>query len=403
MKTLARPAWPLAATGTACGLAWAGALRGWMIQLAGPDHSHVTWAGTFGLQLAPGAVVGTALGYAEYRRRTGGVRSRWLTLAPLAFLVALLMPWIFIALITSGLGGGAIGVTLFGLAGGYALSGHGRRWTRWIGGAFATLGVLLIAVMASDVAPLGTARGAWVAILASSLLALLCLACAIPQRIGIPTDLPAWAAVAVGGLAGLSWSAALRAFMSAVAAKDGTRFDSVATFGFVLLPGAVIGAVLAWAEWHRHRGPVPHRTWLFWTPMLFAAVLLQHPTDLMHVFDDGIGLSAVAVPAICMAGGYGISGRGRTWLRASCLLVLIACIPAWAWTATAVGGPSMSIGTPHGAWGAALFWSLLLTFSIAAGLPHRAPIASTVDPSDGVPDDAHSRRNSQDARPVVNP
>lgn len=258
MNALPRPSWPLVATGTACGIAWAAGLRGWMVQMAGPAESHFTWVGTFGLQLAPGAVVGAAFGYAEYRRRTGGARSRWLVLAPLAFLVALAMPWIFIALITSGIGSGAIGVTAFGLAGGYALSGRGHRLGRSACGVLAVLGVLLMAVMASDHAPLGMAQGDWVAVYASSMLALLCLACAIPQRIGVPTVMPAWVAVGVGALAGLFWSAALRAFMFAVAGSE-ARVQVVNTFGFVLLPGAVIGAVLAWAEWRRRSGPVPRR------------------------------------------------------------------------------------------------------------------------------------------------
>jgi hypothetical protein len=117
-----RLVWPLVATGTTCGIAWAAGLRGWMIQMACPAGSTFTWYGTFGLVIAPGAVVGASFGSAEYRRRTSGTRSRWLTLAPLAFLVALTLPWIFRALITSGIGGGAIGVTVFGLSGGYALS-----------------------------------------------------------------------------------------------------------------------------------------------------------------------------------------------------------------------------------------------------------------------------------------
>src|SRR5919202_360445 len=64
-----RPAAALIATGTACGIAWAAALRGWMIQMAGPGQSQFSWYGTFGLLIAPGAVVGAAFGYAEYRRR----------------------------------------------------------------------------------------------------------------------------------------------------------------------------------------------------------------------------------------------------------------------------------------------------------------------------------------------
>ena len=366
------PAAALVATGTACGIAWAAALRGWMIQMAGPGQSQFTWYGTFGLQIAPGAVVGAAFGYAEYRRRTGGGRSRWLTLAPLAFLVALTMPWIFRALITSGLGGGAIGVVSFGLAGGYALSGHRRHWARAACGVLAVLGVLLMVGMASDSAPLGTARGNWVGLYASSLVALLCLACAIPQRIGRATALPAWAAVAVGALAGLAWSAALRAFMFEVAG-DQARVDATGTFAFVLLPGAVIGAVTGWAEWRRRSGPVPHRRWLVWTPMLFAAVLLRNPMDLLSGFDGGVGLAAIAVPAICMVGGYGLSGHGPGWSRVLALVALVASVPAWTLTATAVGGRRLSLATPHGAWAAVLYWSLLVTFSIAAGLAHRRP------------------------------
>ena len=44
--------------------------------------------------------------------------------------------------------------------------------------------------------------------------------------------------------------------------------------------------------------------------MLFAAVLLQNPADLIGGLDGGVGLAAVAVPAICMIGGYGFSGQG---------------------------------------------------------------------------------------------
>lgn len=215
------PAWPLVATGTACGFAWSAALRGWMAQFAGSAESTFTWYGTFGLQVAPGAVVGAAFGYAEYRRRTGGAPSTWLTLAPLVFLTALTVPWIFRALITSGIGGGAIGVTGFGLAGGYALSGRGRAWARRGCGLLALLGVALMAVMAGEVVPLDTAHGLWVGLLAASLMALLCVACAIPQRIGRPAALPAWSALVVGAVTGLAWSAALRAVMWELAGATG--------------------------------------------------------------------------------------------------------------------------------------------------------------------------------------
>jgi hypothetical protein len=112
-----------------------------------------------------------------------------------------------------------------------------------------------------------------------------------------------------------------------------------------------------------------------------------------------IGVAAVAVPAIAMIGGYGISGGAPRWVRVLCLLVLLGCVPAWALTATAVGGPSMSLGTPHGAWGAVLSRSLLVTFSIAAGPSRRAPITEAMDRGPG----GRDSRGRDPIRPVSGP
>jgi hypothetical protein len=81
---------------------------------------------------------------------------------------------------------------------------------------------------------------------------------------------------------------------------------------------------------------------------------------------------------MCMLGGYAIAGRGPRWVRGLCGLVTLAAIPIWSLTATDVGGRSLALGTPHGAWAAVLFWSLLATFSMAAALPHRAPAPTPV-------------------------
>jgi hypothetical protein len=370
-----RSAWSLVVTGAMIGLTWAAALRGWMIHVAG-DESGFHWLGTFALILAPGFLVGALIGLAEHRRRTGGSRSLWLALSPCLFLAALADPTNFKLLITQGIGGGAIGVVLFGLAGGYALSGRGRAWWRRTCGAFAVLGVLFMLVLAFDNAPLETAEGVWVGTFGASLLALLCLACAIPQRMGLSTLVPVgWIAIGVGALCGFAWCAALRAFMQEVAGEN-TAFDAVGTFVWILLPGAVIGALLAWAERRRRTGTVPHRRWLIWSPMLFTALFFQDPLELLHGFEGGIGLAAVAVPAICMAGGYSIAGRGPIWVRGACGLVLLSTIPVWALTATDVGGSALSIVNAHGAWAAVLYWSLLATFSMAAAIPHRPVVAA---------------------------
>ncbi len=377
----------LVVVGAVAGLAWAAGLRGWMIQMAAGEGSAFHWYGTFLLVLLPGTLVGAAFGLAEHRRRAWLPRSRWLVLAPLLFASALLDPTIFELFVTEGIGGGALGVALAGLAGGYALSGRGRAWWRRTCGVFASLLVLMMLVIASDQHPLSEPRGLWVGTYAASLVALLCVACALPQRADRAVLVPrAWQAAAIGGLAGLAWAASLRAFMWEVAG-DEAGVDFAGTFVWVLLPGSLIGALLAWGEWRRWSGGIPHQRWLVWSPMLFAAILPSDPSFLWEGFEGGIGLAAVAVPAMCMAGGYGIAGRGPTWLRTLGALVALAALPAWGLAAADVGGPAMALDNPHGGWAAVLYWSLLASFALAAAVPHRLPQSS---PSWSSPSDSES-------------
>jgi hypothetical protein len=344
-----------------------------MTQMAYADGSHVHWYPTFLLVLLPGALVGTAFGLAEHRRRAGLPRSGWLAASPVLFTAALLDPTILRQFVTQGIGGGSVGVALAALGGGYALAGRGRAWWRRTCGGYAVVIVLMMVVMASDQQPLSTPRGAWVGVYASSMVALLCVASAIPQRADRTVLVPAaWQATAIGSLAGLGWAASLRGLMVQVAGAD-SSFDWARTFVWVLLPGTMIGALLGRALWRLSRGSLPHRRWLVWSPMLFGAVLLSKPLDLLHGFAGGVGLSAVAVPALCMAGGYAIAGRGAAWLRVLAGLVPVSAVPIWALVATDVGGPSLSPTTAHGAWCASLLWSLLATFALAAAIPHLRP------------------------------
>ncbi len=170
--------------GGICGLAWAAGFRGFMAEVAGPTSS-VDWAGTFGGILLPGLVTGALLGWAEHLRRTGGRRGwRWLALAPLSFVVA--TPGVLVSVFIDGLGGGAIAIPLFGIAGGYALSGRGPVWARLAAGAIAVLPIPAWALAATFIAgsdlTMSTPRGAWVAVYFGSFLAVLALACSIPHR-----------------------------------------------------------------------------------------------------------------------------------------------------------------------------------------------------------------------------
>jgi hypothetical protein len=355
--------------GGLCGLTWAASLRGWMVELAtGDSTSSVTWL-TFALLLLPGLTIGVLLGWSAYLRSTGIRESRWLIFTPALFATALLDPEIFSALIHTGEGGGSLMVVFTALSSGFVLSR--RRWSiaAVACALVAVLGLLLLGFIGTTAAPLSTARGAWVCLYGLTLVLLLCLASVLPYRpVRPPRGAASW--IALGVLGGLAWACALRSFMAAVAGTE-SGVDWGPTFGYILLPGAVIGALLGWAEFLRRHRDGPGRRRLAYAPLLFAAVLvpgLLHPESFL---EDGIGGGAIGVPVIAMLGGFAISGRGPAWGRALAGLGFTAGFVVWLLVAVPVGGESFALGTPHGLWVSVLYESLLVTFALAASVPHR--------------------------------
>jgi hypothetical protein len=186
-------AFPSALLGAVIGLAWAASLRGWMAELAA-HTSEFDWIGTFALILLPGAVVGLLLGLADHARRTGGRRGwRWFALAPLLLgLAPQFVPGAFELLITTGIGGAALSVSVFGILAGFAVSRRGPVWLRIVCGvpalAFVALAALTSlgfelpatfgAVPTEDLEP----RETWVAVTVVSLLIVFAFACSIPHR-----------------------------------------------------------------------------------------------------------------------------------------------------------------------------------------------------------------------------
>jgi hypothetical protein len=184
---------PSALLGAAIGVAWAGALRGWMAEIAGPD-SEFAWAGTFAFLLLPAAIVGVLLGLADYARRTGGRAGwRWLALAPLLLGIApLLPPGAFAQLISTGIGGAALAVALFGILGGYAVSRRGPVWLRIVCGipalavvlvsGLATVGFDILAEAEALISGEWEPRQAWAAVTVVSLMVVFAFACSLPHR-----------------------------------------------------------------------------------------------------------------------------------------------------------------------------------------------------------------------------
>lgn len=183
---LRRSGWWAAAVGALCGLAWAGALRAVMAELV--SESHVAWSGTFIGVLIPGAVAGAVLAIAAARGATGQLqRMRWFTLAPLAFVVGIVVqPGFFESLTNAGLGLGGIAFPVLTIIGGFAIGASGPAWARVICGllalAFVAALVVSLPMIAGERLALTEPRGAWIASLAASITVLGVLAESVPFR-----------------------------------------------------------------------------------------------------------------------------------------------------------------------------------------------------------------------------
>jgi hypothetical protein len=170
------------------GFTWAAGLRGFMTQIA-QNESNVSWSGTIGWVLLPGLLIGLLLGWAEHMRTTGGRRGwRWLALSPLLFAGILLSngPLGVLGIFADGVGGGAIAVPLYAMAGGYAVSGRGPGWGRIACGVFALsvipIWALTVERFAGPALAMTTPRGLWVALYFYSFVAVFTLGAAIPHR-----------------------------------------------------------------------------------------------------------------------------------------------------------------------------------------------------------------------------
>ena len=259
------------------------------------------------------------------------------------------------------------------LAGGFVLSR--RSWTlaRVAAALVALAGLLLLGVMGTMAAPLSSARGAWVSLFGLSFMLLFCLAAVLPYP---PVRAPrgAWSFTSVGALCGVAWAAALRSFMAEVAGSE-SRVEWVNTWGFILLPGMLIGALLGWAEYLRRTGGRPQsadqdrreQEWREREP----APVIEDPT---HMFQGGIGAGTIAIPVLCIIGGHAMSGRGSLWSRVPAGLVGATTLAVWPLTGTAVGGPSFALSTPHGLWATVLYEALLITLALSASVPQREPV-----------------------------
>ena len=182
--------------------------------------------------------------------------------------------------------------------------------------------------------------------------------------------------VAFGGLCGFAWAAGLRGFMTQIAG-DESAVSWSGTFGWVLVPGLVIGMLLGWAEHLRRTGGRRRWRWLALAPpLVFTLILFSNPLDILGIFEDGVGGGAIGLPLFAMAGGYAISGRGPRWGRVLCGLLAASTVPIWAFTVESFAGPGIALSTPRGLWVALYSYSFVLLFMLASAIPHRPVVVA---------------------------
>ena len=173
--------------------------------------------------------------------------------------------------------------------------------------------------------------------------------------------------IAVGAVCGLAWSASLRGWMIQIAG-DESSFEWLGTFGLILLPGAVLGALLGWASDLQLNGNLSYarQRWLMASPLVLAAALFD-PRIFQLLITNGQGGGALGVVVIGVTGAYALSGRGsrtsRTISGLVALLLIVAC--------GSVAADNTPLTTPHGAWIAAQAVSLLGVLCVACSIPYR--------------------------------
>ncbi|WP_426225165.1 hypothetical protein [Pseudarthrobacter sp. DSP2-3-2b1] len=196
------------------------------------------------------------------------------------------------------------------------------------------------------------------------------------------------ALIAIGAVGGLAWAAGFRAYMVELAGPAST-FGWWGTFGAVLVPGAVVGGLLAWAEALRHDGGRQHWRWLALAPLVFAIAPMLMPGAVTALLTEGLGGGAIAVALIAIGGGFGLSRRGPLWARLLCGLASAALAAGVVLAGPGIAGARLALTEPRGAWVALLAATFLVVLALASSIPHRP----TQDPAHSeAAIDAKSRR-----------
>lgn len=170
----------------------------------------------------------------------------------------------------------------------------------------------------------------------------------------------------VGGICGLAWSSALRGWMAQLADGMPNSHSEVTwlTLVLVLLPGMIVGALLAYSAYLWQAGTHGSR-WLVFSPAVFATAMLDQ-NILAGLVRNGTGGGSLIVIATALSVGFVVSRPSWSVTR-----VLVAAIGALGLLVIfGMGGMAAPLATPRGAWVSLYGCSLVLLLGLASALPY---------------------------------
>jgi len=196
----------------------------------------------------------------------------------------------------------------------------------------------------------------------------------------------AWRPVVVGAVCGLAWGSGLRGWMAELAGRA-TTF-SAGSFLALLLPAAVVGALLGWS-WHLRRLDAWRRWWLSLSPLLLGLAPLLLPGAVASLLSEGLGGGALWVAAGGVLGGHALGSHGRRASRlAPGVLALVVVV------GTGVAGPLVAPDTDPlravwiGLYGAVFVGVLAMAAALPFGLrTSRGPSGRGITPGTPRPPD----------------
>jgi len=149
--------------------------------------------------------------------------------------------------------------------------------------------------------------------------------------------------IVIGAVGGLAWAASMRGMMAQLAGFA-SEFHWLGTFGFILVPGTIMGALFGWAFARRIAGARRGAVWLMFAPFAMAA-----------------DPATVPLLAAFIGAGFLFSRRSRRWLR------LLAGIPSLIMLVGVPIGVAViaDVTTPHGAWLTVLIGTLIWVPALA--------------------------------------